>query len=58
MTPAEHAALSAQLARALGWRIVDFVEVTDYEGLFVDTVCKVRHKAHAFRGCSTTATRP
>ena len=48
MTPADHAALSAQLARALGWRIVDVVEVTDYEGLFVDTVCKVRHKGARF----------
>ena len=48
MTPADHAALSAQLARALGWRIVDVVEVTDYEGQFVDTVCKVRHKGARF----------
>ena len=48
MTPADHAALSAQLARAIGWPIVDVVEVTDYEGQFVDTVCKVRHKGARF----------
>ena len=51
MTPADHAELSAQLARALGWRIVDVVEVTDYEGQFAefaDTVCRVRHKETRF----------
>ena len=41
MTPADHAALSAQLALALGWRIVDVVEVTDYEQVHVGWDCVV-----------------
>ena len=49
MTSADHAALSAQLARSIGWPIVDVVEVTDYEHQFVGAMCFVKETGRGQR---------